>query len=209
MKKVASLILIMTLMFVCDSFSMGWIPNPPAPQGETAFTNPVPVLLVHGLGGNSNGWNSYKRHLISAGFPENLIYTVDLSGSLCTDFTAKIHDTVNTIIDLTGFEKIDCVGHSRGARNIMQYIANDEGLDKIRNFVSVDGYLCGCGDLPAEVIGDIKYTSIVGYLGDCAKISGSDIVSTGKKYLSMLDHAAMITDSAVWQLIDVGIGAEF
>ncbi len=84
-----------------------------APSGRA---HPVPVVLVHGLGGDSRTWIRFARVLAKAG---RRVVAVDLRGhgrSGRAD-SYRFHDFADDVAGLCahlGFDLIDLVGHSLG-----------------------------------------------------------------------------------------------
>lgn len=81
-----------------------------------ALHSSCPVMLVHGMGGDSSTWNRFAAALTAAG---RRVISVDLRGhgrsAHTTDysFDAFGHDIV-AVVDHLGLESVDLVGHSLG-----------------------------------------------------------------------------------------------
>lgn len=83
-----------------------------------ARTHPVPVVLVHGMGGDSRTWDRFARSLVAAG---RRVVAVDLRGHGRSaragsyrfgEFAADI----TGLCDHLNFDTVDLVGHSLGGR---------------------------------------------------------------------------------------------
>ncbi|WP_068154346.1 alpha/beta fold hydrolase [Rhodococcus phenolicus] len=87
-------------------------------SAPSAGTHPVPVVLVHGMGGDSRTWDRFARSLVAAG---RRVVAVDLRGHgrsgrarsyLFGEFAADIAG----LCDHLNLGTVDLVGHSLGGR---------------------------------------------------------------------------------------------
>jgi triacylglycerol lipase len=102
----------------------------------------VPILMVHGLNGNSSDWNVMKQYLRSKGYDDKLLFTIDMTDNqtLCSEnHVAQISAKVEEIVAQTGFKRIDVIGHSRGGLNLYDYMQFDNGANRVRNWISLAG----------------------------------------------------------------------
>jgi triacylglycerol lipase len=102
----------------------------------------VPILMVHGLGGNSSAWSEMKQYLRSQGYDDKLLYTIDMTDNLnlCSEsHVSQISAKVEEIVAETGFKRIDVMGHSRGGLNLYNYMLFDDGVNRVRNWISLAG----------------------------------------------------------------------
>ncbi|MBD0322535.1 MAG: alpha/beta hydrolase [Aldersonia sp.] len=86
------------------------------PNTAEVGTDRVPVVLVHGMGGDGHTWNRFARALLARG---RRVIIVDLRGhgrSARTPtylFDEFAHDIVR-LCDILGLDQVDLVGHSLG-----------------------------------------------------------------------------------------------
>jgi triacylglycerol lipase len=102
----------------------------------------VPVLMVHGMGGNSSSFFMMEQYLRSNGYDSKLLYTIDMTDNftLCSDsHLPQISAKVEEIVSETGFTRIDVIGHSRGGLNLYQYMLSGNGAKRVRNWISIGG----------------------------------------------------------------------
>jgi len=102
----------------------------------------VPILMVHGMGGNSASFYRLEQHLRSNGYDNNLLYAIEMTDNLtmCSEsHVPQISAKVEEIVRETGFKRIDVIGYSRGGLNLYDYMRNDNGVNRVRNWISVGG----------------------------------------------------------------------
>ena len=102
----------------------------------------VPILMVHGTGSTSSSWYYMIRYLRSNGYDDRLLYTIDMSDNytLCAEsHITQISNKVEEIVLESGFNRIDVIGHSRGALNLFDYMRFDNGSNRVRNWISLGG----------------------------------------------------------------------
>lgn len=147
------------------------IPPPgTTPDGENCTATPVvthalPVILVHGLGGDENdNWQTMSPWLADHGY---CVYALtygnnpnasgfDRFGGL-SDMTASakvLAAFVQSVRSWTGANKVDIVGHSEGGTMPDWYLKFDGGSGVVDHFVAISGVLhgtnfWGLGDLYA------------------------------------------------------------
>ncbi|MDV6010940.1 alpha/beta fold hydrolase [Haloechinothrix sp. LS1_15] len=124
----------------------------PAPLGandwdcEPTEENPRPVILAHGFGAPAAGhFSAYSPYLSAKG---HCVFTgtygsVDLPvAGLLGGFKPIEHSAeqlsafVDKVLEETGAEKVDIVGHSQGGVMPRYYLKNLGGTEKVDNFVA-------------------------------------------------------------------------
>jgi triacylglycerol lipase len=156
------------LMAIC--LVLGLSPMHAANESAAADYPKVPILMVHGLGGSSSGWTTMETKLKSAGYPAELLFTVDVAdnSTMCaTSHITDIHDAIESIVAQTGYTQVDVIGHSRGGTDLYSYMRYSNGANRVRNWISLAGannYNCNStyGTPPADpTLGaQTLYTSI-------------------------------------------------
>lgn len=134
-------------------------PNVPPPGANIPCTpsraHPLPVILVHGLGGDENdNWQTMSPFLADNGYcVYALTYGNDTSepspfdkfGGL-GDMVASAHQLaafVTQVMHQTGASKVDVVGHSEGGTMPDYYIKFLGGNRYVDHFVAISGVLHG------------------------------------------------------------------
>jgi len=104
-----------------------------------------PVVFVHGSGGCATQFESQAMRFASNGYPADYLaafeystpdwYSDFLYGSLFADIDAFIA----SVLDETGAEQVDLVGHSLGVWILHQFLASPERAVKVAHYVCIDG----------------------------------------------------------------------
>ncbi len=167
----------------------------------------VPILMVHGLFGNSSAWNELKTYLTQNGYDETLLYAIDITidnGALCSKaHVTEISNKVEQIVSESGFERIDVIGHSRGSLNLYNYMRFDNGANRVRNWISLSGANNACPTLYGEYPEDptpgdtTEYTSIWSK-GD-VNVSEAMATIVGARMVELfgLSHSQMLNSSEI------------
>lgn len=93
-----------------------------------------PLIIMHGLFGQSDNWNSLAKHFGEQGLE---VYTVDLRNHGLSphsdEWTYKaMSDDIHELINDLNLEKVILLGHSMGGKVAMQYAIDEPGkLDKM------------------------------------------------------------------------------
>lgn len=165
----------------------------------------VPILMVHGMYGASSNWNTMKSWLKGEGYTDDLLFTINMDNnwSLCyAGHKEQIADRVDDILVQTGYDRVDVIGHSRGALNLYDYIHFAGGTETVRNFVSVAGALFMCGGSYGSDLtpGDqTAYTSI--YSPDDYLVGKRPIDGANNVELSNINHITAIMNQTVFTYV--------
>ncbi|MHA2251783.1 MAG: esterase/lipase family protein [Candidatus Kariarchaeaceae archaeon] len=131
------------LIFLCVGLQTNTYPSSVYSQPNLDQQEVNPVLFLHGWGGISFVWRDLIKIFETDGWPSHLLYAYDFdNGSSCTvqsniNNAQKIQQWVDEILDETGAEKIDLVGHSMGGLSSRYYIKFLGGIDKVDDYVSI------------------------------------------------------------------------
>lgn len=103
---------------------------------ETA-ANPLPVVLVHGLGEDASIWQEWEGLLERDGVPYYTI-TFQKSDDRCGAAVAhatELAERIQQIKSETGSERVNIVGHSKGGIDARVYLAN--GTKEVENLIMI------------------------------------------------------------------------
>jgi triacylglycerol esterase/lipase EstA (alpha/beta hydrolase family) len=111
---------------------------------EPSEEHPNPVVLVHGTFENAyNNWAGLSPKLAEAGYcvfalnyggPEGFV--VQGTGDIPTS-AARLAAFVDEVLDATGADKVDMVGHSQGGMMPRYYIKNLGGAEKVDKLIGI------------------------------------------------------------------------
>ncbi|MHA2250642.1 MAG: esterase/lipase family protein [Candidatus Kariarchaeaceae archaeon] len=130
------------LMVLC----VGWLYNPSILSADTSHQADQeinPVLFLHGWTATHEAWDDMIEYFLVDGWPSDLLYAYDFDNTdNCSvqaniDNANRIKQWVEEILDTTGAEKIDLVGHSMGGLNSRYYIKFLGGIDQVDDHVSI------------------------------------------------------------------------
>jgi triacylglycerol lipase len=127
-----------------------------------AGANPArrPVILVHGINGSADNWNTLKARLVADGWPENWIIArtfASPSWGCNVDNAATISQWVTELQGNTGQPRVDVVAHSMGSLSSRYFIKHLSGTDVVSTYVTLGGMHHGlsspCG---SAVLGPLR-----------------------------------------------------
>lgn len=110
---------------------------------EPAPEHPEPVVLVHGMGANGVvNWLTMAPAIAGQGYCVfTPTYGAGVLGTLAGGLqpmrksAAELSDYIDKVLDKTGAEKVDIVGHSEGSTVPAYYLKHLGGADKVKHFV--------------------------------------------------------------------------
>lgn len=199
--------------FFLTAFLKSWGNRDPLPAQVNDWDtpmpdeHPVPVVLLHGTWMNAYGtWSMIAPELAARGHrvfavnygtnPESLLgrrKSCFANGALL-DATGEIADFIDTVLERTGAEQVDVIGHSQGSAQTRLLVTENEGrfAGKVRNLIGLAGSghgttMMGIGSLTARLRdtldkksgGRVSVSALLRrILGQCAEdqIVGSDTV---------------------------------
>ena len=106
-------------------------------QTTQTAANPLPVVLVHGLGEDASIWREWEGLLEQDGIPFYTI-TFQKSDDRCGAAIAHATELAERIQEIkreTGSEQVNIVGHSKGGIDARVYLAN--GTKEVENLVMI------------------------------------------------------------------------
>ena len=106
-------------------------------QATLTAADPLPVVLVHGLGEDASIWQEWEELLEQDGIPAYAI-TFQKSDDKCGAAIAHATELAERIQDIkreTGSERVNIVGHSKGGIDARVYLAN--GTSEVENLIMI------------------------------------------------------------------------
>lgn len=147
-------------------------PDPPPPGAndfacEPSAEHPRPVVLVHGLSANMGAnWGYHSPRIKAAGYCVfALTYGVDpriawlpwkIGGTVPMQRSAQELDAfVDGVLEATGADRVDLVGHSEGTVMPRWYLERLGGAAKVRRFVALTPLWRGTNTAAAATLRDL------------------------------------------------------
>lgn len=174
---------------------------------STADNEKIPVLMVHGMGGNSSGFDAMRQELANAGYDSELLFAMDMTEDnslLCSlKHVPEVDKKVEQIVRETGYDRVDVIGHSRGGLNLYNYMRFGNGANRVRNWISLAGANNNCPGLYSNPPADktpgekTKYTSIFSINDELAGVETRIIEGARNIELTGLSHSELKSDAKV------------
>jgi triacylglycerol lipase len=198
--------------FFLTAFLKSWGHSDPVPVGvndwDTPLSeeHPVPVVLLHGTWMNAYGtWSMIAPALASRGYrvfalnygsnDESFLgrRTCCFANGGLLDSSVEIAEFIDTVLERTGAQQVDVIGHSQGGAQARLLATGHDGRfagdsPKIRNVIELAGSghgttMMGLGTMAAwlreKLRGKVDVSAVLrAVLGQCAEdqIVGSDVV---------------------------------
>ena len=132
-----------------------------------AADRPAPVILVHGTGLNGgNSWATFGAALAAEGFcvwaptvgappgPGGGQGSLGGLDSLTGASAPQLRAEIDRVLELTGADEVDLVGHSQGAI-VASYVAATARADRVRTVVTLGSDPARSGEGPPEFVTDL------------------------------------------------------
>lgn len=161
--------------------------------------HPYPVVLVHGTaGGGQTNWGTYVPLLTNHGFSVFTLTYGAIPGSVwpasamggmrhIEDSAAEFGGFVDRVLDATGADKIDVIGHSQGTIVPNYWAKFLGGAEKIRRYVSLAPLWHG-----TEAFGAIRGRSAFNALGVVRRSTAGAFVVTSLSFPQMIAGSKFI-----------------
>jgi len=150
--KIRFLGIIVTLLFAAA------IPLPSASAHDFAVPVPGthPIVFIHGGSGSAAQFESQAMRFESNGYPADYVYAIDYDSTFSVetrqDVWARLDRLIATIQAKTGDNKIDLIGHSRGAEMSYSYVESSPArAQNVARFVNLDSGSSPKDRLPAGI----------------------------------------------------------
>lgn len=105
-----------------------------------------PVIFIHGGSGSASQFESQAMRFTSNGFPQDYLFVFEYDSSYeintRDDILAALDAFVVQVLEATGAEQVDIMGHSHGTTIMHDYLGRSEGperAEKIAHYVNIDG----------------------------------------------------------------------
>jgi triacylglycerol lipase len=112
----------------------------PSVRTTTVVPARNPVLFVHGWNSTGAAWFTMIDRLKADGYQDSELYNWTYYSAQSNAITAQqISAKVDSILAITGAQKVDIITHSMGAISARYYVKNLGGAAKVDAFVSLGG----------------------------------------------------------------------
>lgn len=177
----------------------GSLPGANRWDAPVSLEHPNPVVLVHGTaGGGQTNWGTYVPLLANHGFSVfSLTYgaipgskwPLSAAGGMrhIEDSAAEVGEFIDKVLDATGADKVDVIGHSQGTIVPNYWAKFLGGADKIRRYVSLAPLWHG-----TTAFGALKGRSAFQSLGIVRNSAAGGFVLTSLSFPQMIADSKFI-----------------
>lgn len=102
----------------------------------------LPIVFVHGQSGSAQQFETQAMRFTSNGYPQRLLFAYDYDTSVRTNDLERLDAFIDDVLEETGAEQVNAIGHSRGTGYWAAYLSDAElgGAEKVARYVNIDGY---------------------------------------------------------------------
>ncbi len=116
----------------------------PPPSAHADPNSLRPIIFVHGGSGSGAQFESQAQRFTSNGYPQNLIAVLEYDSShftaLVPQIYANLDQLVASVLQATGADQVDILGHSLGTTLMFGYLTSTpERAAKVAHYVNIDG----------------------------------------------------------------------
>jgi hypothetical protein len=135
-------LILLSLILILPCFTRMKISTP---NSKVVVQGNNPILFLHCWNGDASHWITMKKEFQNDGWSNNLLYAYTFDDPSNPSVQANTHKAnqmkqwVDTILNASGAEKIDLVGHCLGALISRYYIKFLGGIDLVDDYVSLAG----------------------------------------------------------------------
>ena len=131
MKKSAWLVFLFITLSIM--LFVGCDPDPDPDPGTR------PIVFVHGMGGSGDQFQAQALRFASCGYPDNYFAALDHNSIMDLDRQNRLDKLIDDVLDETGADKVELVGHSMGTSISKVYLSTANNAAKVAHYVNVDG----------------------------------------------------------------------
>lgn len=103
-----------------------------------------PVIFIHGMAGSAQQFESQAMRFVSNGWPADYLFAFEWTAAFPSPETTaermvRLDAYIDTILMVTGADKVYLMGHSAGTGVSQSYLALPERAAKVAKYVNIDG----------------------------------------------------------------------
>ena len=106
----------------------------------------IPIIFIHGGSGSASQFESQAMRFTSNGYPQAMLFAYEYDSSYSINTRDEILEGLDAFIaevmELTGNDKVNIMGHSHGTTIMHDYLGRPEGPERAQNiahYVNIDG----------------------------------------------------------------------
>lgn len=157
-----------------------------------------PLVLAHGFLASGDTWSRHVRRLIALGMCPDRISPFDWNSlNQSADHTQALDTHIDQILQSTGAQKVDLVGHSAGGGLGYLYLEDQNRASKVRRYVHIASFP---NEAPAGPESNRIPTLNLRSLADLT-VEGADIPGAENITLNDEDHYGVATSFASFKAL--------
>jgi hypothetical protein len=98
-----------------------------------------PIVFVHGMAGSGDQFQAQALRFASNGYPEDYFASLDHNSLSDSDRIEKLDALIDQVLDDTGADQVELVGHSMGTSVSFTYLSTARQAAKVAHYVNIDG----------------------------------------------------------------------
>lgn len=188
---------IATMLMVCSLLAASFSPADARGLGRPVRPpeDLLPVIFVHGGAGSGAQFQTQALRLASNGYPAEYIDVLEYDSLFGINTMEDVHEALDAkieeLLESTGAEQVDLLGHSLGTRVSQQYLTSSpERAARVAHYVNLDG-----GPAPAPP-GGVDTLAVWGAGNTERRIVGGENV-----YFSDQTHTEVVTSRETFEAI--------
>lgn len=148
-----------------------------------------PIIFVHGFLAAGDTWSRQVYRLIQTGSCPEWIRAYDWNSlDMSKDHTLGLDLLVDELLELSGRDQVDLVGHSAGGGVSYDYLSSSDNEAKVAHYVHIGSFP---NERPAGVNGETPTLNL--WSSADTVVEGEDIPDAVNVSLEALDHYAIAT----------------
>lgn len=150
----------------------------------------LPIIMIHGALASGDTYARQAQRFTSNGYPDNYLYAFDWNSVAQGSQTNNLDVLVSEVLEKTGTEMVNLIGHSAGGGVAYEYLADDSRSAKVNKYIHVASFDNGG---PAGSSGQVPTLNL--YSPDDLIVPGMEINDVTNISIDGLDHYQIATSS--------------
>lgn len=153
-----------------------------------------PIVFAHGFLASGDTYHLQIQRFTSNGYDLSELYTFDWNTLGLGNSEAQLDNFIDKVLEETGAEQVDLVGHSAGSGLVYGYCSNKSQADKIGHLVLLAGFP---QSKPGGINGEVPTLNVYS-TADAVSSGGGDIPKATNLKLTDKDHYEVATCEATF-----------
>ena len=187
-KNIAKLLVLLLFITACSKDDT---------DNDNAEKGAYPIIFVHGFLASGDTYHLQIQRFASNGYSLDRLYTFDWNTLGSTNTESLLNNFIDKVLEETGAEYVDLVGHSAGSGLVYNYCKKKSQADKIAHLVLLAGF---AQSKPGGVNGEIPTLNVFSTADEVAS-NGGNIPKAINLKLTDKDHYEVATCTATFEAL--------